>query len=69
LCSVGNGRWDEAAAEQCPEYLTNLYKNILATVKTIEEELKLQGNKHAELVKTLVWLLSVRSPTEITSLI
>ncbi|CAL4996527.1 unnamed protein product [Urochloa decumbens] len=47
-------RWDEAAAEQCPAYLRTLYVNILTTVKDIEEELKLQNNKHAKLVKGLI---------------
>jgi hypothetical protein len=53
----GNGRWDEEASEQCPAYLRTLYINILTTVKAIEEELKLQKNKHAKLVKRLVWIL------------
>jgi hypothetical protein len=52
-----NGRWDEEATDQCPAYLRTLYINILATVKYIEEELKHPKNKHALLVKGLVWLL------------
>ncbi|CAO2205705.1 unnamed protein product [Urochloa humidicola] len=46
-------RWDENAAE-FPAYLKALYKNILHTTDQIMEELKLQNNKHAELVKKLV---------------
>ncbi|KAK8450642.1 hypothetical protein SEVIR_6G066700v4 [Setaria viridis] len=47
-------RWDEKAAEKFPAYLRALYKNILGTTDEIVEELKLQNNKHAELVKKLV---------------
>ncbi|XP_062192109.1 (E)-beta-caryophyllene synthase-like [Phragmites australis] len=47
-------RWDEEVAEQCPAYLRTLYINILTTVEAMEEELKLQKNKHAKLVKRLV---------------
>ncbi|WVZ95133.1 hypothetical protein U9M48_040934 [Paspalum notatum var. saurae] len=43
-------RWDEEAAQHCPAYLRNLYINIFATVNAIEEELKLQNNKHAKLI-------------------
>ncbi|KAF8669915.1 hypothetical protein HU200_051096 [Digitaria exilis] len=54
LLAVALERWDEGAAEQCPAYLRPLYINILATVKAIEEDLKLQKNKHGNLVKRLI---------------
>ncbi|PWZ45177.1 Beta-sesquiphellandrene synthase [Zea mays] len=47
-------RWDEEGVEQCPTYLRTLYTNIRATVKAIEEDLNLQNNKHAKLVKGLI---------------
>ncbi|CAM0879102.1 unnamed protein product [Alopecurus aequalis] len=47
-------RWDENAAEQAPAYMRSFYKGIVATIDQIEEELKLQKNKHAELVKSLI---------------
>uniref|UniRef100_A0A453ADJ3 Uncharacterized protein n=1 Tax=Aegilops tauschii subsp. strangulata TaxID=200361 RepID=A0A453ADJ3_AEGTS len=47
-------RWGEQAAENLPENLKALYINILNTTNDIEEELKHQKNKNAELVKDLV---------------
>jgi hypothetical protein len=47
-------RWDEEAAEQLPGYMKFFYHKVLATVKVIEEDLKRQGNKHADYVKKLV---------------
>ncbi|CAL5009974.1 unnamed protein product [Urochloa decumbens] len=47
-------RWDEKAVEKFPAYLRALYKNILDTTEEIVKELKLQNNKHAELVKKMV---------------
>ncbi|RCV30114.1 hypothetical protein SETIT_6G068300v2 [Setaria italica] len=47
-------RWDEKAAEKFPSYLRALYKNIIGTTDEIVEELKLQNNKHAELVRKLI---------------
>nr|QLR06789.1 terpene synthase clade-I-ancestor [synthetic construct] len=47
-------RWDEEAAEQLPGYMKAFYINILTTINAIEEELKLQKNKHADYVKKLL---------------
>ncbi|XBI87020.1 hypothetical protein VPH35_025172 [Triticum aestivum] len=47
-------RWDEHAAEQVPTYMRPFYKGTVSTINCIEEDLKLQKNKHAELVKELV---------------
>ncbi|XP_048560268.1 (E)-beta-caryophyllene synthase-like [Triticum urartu] len=47
-------RWGEQAAENLPANLKALYINILNTTNDIEEELKHQKNKNAELVKELV---------------
>ncbi|CAO2035554.1 unnamed protein product [Urochloa humidicola] len=47
-------RWDEEATEQLPAYLREFYLNTLSSSKGIEEDLKFQNNKHAELVKELV---------------
>ena len=49
-----NNRWDEHAVEQAPAYMRSFYKGTIASINQIEEELKLQKNKHAELVKKLV---------------
>ncbi|KAF7005540.1 hypothetical protein CFC21_020657 [Triticum aestivum] len=46
-------RWDEHAVEQAPAYMRSFYKGTIASINQIEEELKLQKNKHAELVKKL----------------
>ncbi|TKW05096.1 hypothetical protein SEVIR_7G154300v4 [Setaria viridis] len=46
-------RWDEQATEQLPEYLREFYLNTLSSTNGIEEDLKFQNNKHAELVKEL----------------
>lgn len=50
-------RWDEQATEQLPVYLREFYLNILSTSNEIGKDLKLQNNKHAELVKELVTAL------------
>nr|CAB3482079.1 unnamed protein product [Digitaria exilis] len=47
-------RWDEQTTDKFPEDMKALFINILNTTNKIEEELKLQGNRHAELVKKLV---------------
>ncbi|CAN6242051.1 unnamed protein product [Urochloa humidicola] len=47
-------RWDEEAVEQLPAYLREFYLNTLSSSNGIEEDLKVQNNKHAELVKELV---------------
>ena len=47
-------RWDEHAAEQAPAYMRPFYKGTVASINQIEEDLKLQKNKHAEFVKKLV---------------
>ncbi|XBI98107.1 hypothetical protein VPH35_018368 [Triticum aestivum] len=47
-------RWGEQAAENLPANLKALYINILNTTNDIEEELKHQKNKNAELVKDFV---------------
>ncbi|OEL30914.1 (E)-beta-farnesene synthase [Dichanthelium oligosanthes] len=47
-------RWDEEATEQLPACLREFYLNTLSSSNGIEEDLKLQNNKHAELVKELV---------------
>ncbi|CAL5004164.1 unnamed protein product [Urochloa decumbens] len=47
-------RWDKKAVEKFPVYLRDLYKNILDATEEIVKELKLQNNKHAELVKKMV---------------
>lgn len=49
-----NNRWDEHAVEQAPAYMRSFYKGTVASINLIEEDLKLQKNKHAELVKKLV---------------
>lgn len=47
-------RWDEQAAEQLPGYMKLFYNKVLITVKAIEEELKLRGNKNVDYVKKVV---------------
>ncbi|KAL6643118.1 hypothetical protein ACP70R_021299 [Stipagrostis hirtigluma subsp. patula] len=47
-------RWDEQAVEKLPTYLKALYINVLNTTDEVVEELKLQNNKHAELIRKLV---------------
>ncbi|KAK3122687.1 hypothetical protein QOZ80_8AG0616830 [Eleusine coracana subsp. coracana] len=47
-------RWDKQMMEQFPDYLKAILINILNTTNKIEEDLKLQGNKHAEMVKKMV---------------
>ncbi|CAL5016231.1 unnamed protein product [Urochloa decumbens] len=47
-------RWDEEATDQLPAYLREFYLNTLSSSNGIEEDLKFQNNKHAELVKELV---------------
>ncbi|KAF8712833.1 hypothetical protein HU200_028606 [Digitaria exilis] len=47
-------RWDEQTTDKFPEHMKALFINILNTTNKIEEELKLQENRHAELVKKLV---------------
>ncbi|KQJ95021.1 (E)-beta-farnesene synthase [Brachypodium distachyon] len=47
-------RWDEEAAEQLPGYMKFFYSKVLATVNAIEQDLKLQGRKHAHYVKKLL---------------
>lgn len=59
-----DGRWDEQAAEQLPEYMKALFINILNTTNKIEEELKLQKNKHAQLVKKLVSCIAPKDHTK-----
>jgi hypothetical protein len=52
-------RWDEQATDQLPAYLREFYLNTLSSTNGIEEDLKFQNNKHAELVKELVTLCSI----------
>ncbi|KAF0924515.1 hypothetical protein E2562_010162 [Oryza meyeriana var. granulata] len=47
-------RWDEEAAEELPGYMKFFYKKVLTTIKAIERDLKLQGNKHVDYVKNLL---------------
>ncbi|TKW09064.1 hypothetical protein SEVIR_6G067100v4 [Setaria viridis] len=47
-------RWDEQITEQLPAHLKALFINILNSTNKMEEELKFQKNKHAELIKELV---------------
>ncbi|KAG2576590.1 hypothetical protein PVAP13_6NG032600 [Panicum virgatum] len=47
-------RWDEQTTEEFPAHLKPLLIGILDTTNKIEEELKLQKNRHAEVVKKLV---------------
>uniref|UniRef100_A0ACD5WTV5 Uncharacterized protein n=1 Tax=Avena sativa TaxID=4498 RepID=A0ACD5WTV5_AVESA len=54
LLTIAMDRWDEQAAEQLPGYMKLFYNKVLATVKVIEEDLKRQGNKHADYVKKLL---------------
>nr|QJA42391.1 terpene synthase TPS20 [Setaria viridis] len=47
-------RWDGQTTEKFPAHMKALLINILNTTNKIEDELKLQKNRHAELVKKLV---------------
>ncbi|PWZ44290.1 (E)-beta-farnesene synthase [Zea mays] len=47
-------RWDEQMAQQLPAGLKALLVRIFNATNKIEEELKLQGNMHAELIKKMV---------------
>ncbi|GJN39712.1 hypothetical protein PR202_gb28847 [Eleusine coracana subsp. coracana] len=47
-------RWEEQTQEQLPAHLKAILVNILNTTNKIEEDLKLQENKHAEMVKKMV---------------
>nr|CAB3487458.1 unnamed protein product [Digitaria exilis] len=58
-------RWDEQATEQLPVYLREFYLNILSTSNEIGKDLKLQNNKHAELVKELVIYLAKNYHAEV----
>ena len=49
-----DGRWDEQTTEKLPAHMKALLTSILDTTNKIEEELKLQKNRHAEVVKKLV---------------
>jgi len=49
-----HGRWDEQTTEKFPAHMKALLTSIFDTTNKIVEELKLQKNKHAELVKKLV---------------
>lgn len=49
-----NDRWDEQEAEKFPSYMKGLYTSIIHDINDITEELKVQGNSHAEFVKRLV---------------
>ncbi|WVZ86203.1 hypothetical protein U9M48_033025 [Paspalum notatum var. saurae] len=60
-----DGRWDERAAEQLPAYLREFYLNTLSTTNGIEDDLKHQNNKHAELVKGLVLELAKNYHAEV----
>lgn len=53
-------RWDEQATEHLPEHLRGFYLNILSSTNGIEEALKFQNNKGAELVKELVMNIYIR---------
>ncbi|KAJ1288649.1 hypothetical protein BS78_02G104000 [Paspalum vaginatum] len=46
-------RWDKQAAEKLPACLKEILTFILDTINDIVEELKLQKNKHAEMVREL----------------
>ncbi|GJN12484.1 hypothetical protein PR202_ga30764 [Eleusine coracana subsp. coracana] len=46
--------WEEQTPEQLPAHLKAIFINILNTTNKIEEDLKLQENKHAEMVKKMV---------------
>jgi hypothetical protein len=54
LLQIGDIRWDEKAAEQIPEYLRPFFMNVIRCTDTVIGELKLQNNKHAEVVKEMV---------------
>ncbi|KAL6902086.1 hypothetical protein ACP4OV_004962 [Aristida adscensionis] len=58
-------RWDEHAAEKFPAYMKALYNFIVNTTNDIVEELKLQGSKHAELVKKLLIDVAKRYNAEV----
>uniref|UniRef100_A0A0E0LR34 Terpene synthase n=1 Tax=Oryza punctata TaxID=4537 RepID=A0A0E0LR34_ORYPU len=47
-------RWDEEAVEELPGYMKFFYNKVLTTIKAIETDLKLQGNKHVDYVKNLL---------------
>nr|CAB3479911.1 unnamed protein product [Digitaria exilis] len=47
-------KWDEQTTDKFPAHMKALLVNILKTTNKILEELKLQENMHAELVKKLV---------------
>ncbi|GJN39710.1 hypothetical protein PR202_gb28845 [Eleusine coracana subsp. coracana] len=47
-------RWDKQMVEQFPDYLKAILINILNATNKIEEDLKLQGYKHAEMFKKMV---------------
>jgi hypothetical protein len=53
LLEIDN-RWDEKAAEQIPEYLRPFYRNVVCNTDMVVQELKLQNNKHAEVVREMV---------------
>ena len=58
-------RWDEQITQQLPAHLKALLVNIFNTTNKIEE-LKLQENRHAELVKkngkqTLLQEITIRN--------
>ena len=48
-----DGRWDEQTTKKFPAHVKALLTSILDNTNNIEE-LKLQKNRHAELVKKLV---------------
>jgi hypothetical protein len=53
LLEIGD-RWDEKATEQIPEYLRPFYMNVIRCTEQVVRELKLQNNKHAEVVREIV---------------
>ncbi|PUZ50068.1 hypothetical protein GQ55_6G030000 [Panicum hallii var. hallii] len=59
-------RWDEKAAEQIPEYLRPFYRNVVCNTDMVVQELKLQNNKHAEVVREMALHVAKSYHAEVT---
>ncbi|PAN33468.2 hypothetical protein PAHAL_6G029600 [Panicum hallii] len=59
-------RWDEKAAEQIPEYLRPFYRNVVCNTDMVVQELKLQNNKHAEVVREMALHVAKSYRAEVT---
>ncbi|RCV30091.1 hypothetical protein SETIT_6G066400v2 [Setaria italica] len=59
-------RWDEKAAEQIPEYLRPFFTNVIRCTDKVTGELKLQNNKHAEVVKEMALHVAKSYHAEVT---